>query len=65
MRALLGSPNLLRVANGSLVADGELVTAFGAPARKHGTAVLRFHANAEPVSFSSLTIVRLKCTFRH
>jgi len=65
MRALFGSLKLLCVADGSLVAHGELVTAFGAPPGQHGTAVLRFHANPEPVSFGPLTIVRLKCTFRH
>jgi len=44
MRALFGSPKLLSVADGSLVAHSELVTAFGATAGKHGAAVLRFHA---------------------
>src|SRR5581483_2172842 len=65
IRALFGNRKLFGVTDGSLVTHGELVTALGAAPGKHGAAVLRFHANPEPMSFGPLTVVRLKCTFRH
>jgi len=55
----------VRSANGSLVADRELVTAPGAAPRQHGPAILGFHALAEPMGLGALTIIRLKCAFRH
>ena len=56
---------LFGVTHGSFVTDGELVTAFGSPARQHGTAISRFHANAESVRLGPLAVIRLKGTFWH
>jgi len=53
------------VANGLLVTDGQLVTAAGPAARQHGPAVFGLHALAKSVRFGALTIIRLKCPFRH
>ena len=53
------------VADGLLVADGQLVTAAGSAAREHGASVFGLHALAKSVRFGALTIVRLKCPFRH
>ena len=55
----LGSPD------GSFVADRQLVAAARAAPRQHRPAILGFHALAEPVRFGALSIVRLKCAFRH
>jgi hypothetical protein len=57
--------DLLGVTDRWLVADGELVTAFGSPARQYGTAISRFHANAKSMSLGALAVIRLKCTFWH
>jgi hypothetical protein len=71
-RLVLGSDSgktknywLFGVTHGALVTDREFVTAFGSPARQHGTAVSRFHANAESVRLCSLAVIRLKGTFWH
>jgi hypothetical protein len=47
------------------VADGEFLASSGAPARKHGAAILGFHAAAKAVGLDTLAIVRLKSAFRH
>ena len=54
-----------RVADGLLVAYGQLVTAAGPAARQHGPSVFGLHALAKSVRFGALAIVRLKCPFRH
>lgn len=53
------------VADGSLVAYGQLVTAAGPAARQHGPAVFALHPRAESVGLGTLAIVGLKCPFRH
>jgi len=55
----------LRVADGLLVAYGQLVAAAGPAARQHGPAVLGLHALTKSVHFGALAIIRLKSTFRH
>jgi hypothetical protein len=57
--------DLLRVANVAFVANGQFMTALGAPAGQHGAAVFGLHAFAEAVSFGALPIIRLKRTFWH
>jgi hypothetical protein len=65
----LGAPlpagSTVGVADGLLVAYGELVTAASPAARQYGPAVLRLHSFPEPVRFGALAIVWLKCPFRH
>jgi hypothetical protein len=65
----LGAPlpagSTVGVADGLLVAYGELVTAASPAARQYGPAVLRLHSFPEPVRFCALAIVWLKCPFRH
>ena len=53
------------VADGLLVAYGQLVTAAGPAARQHGSAVLGLHALTKSVHFGALAIIRLKSPFRH
>jgi|SRR5579872_1451274 len=53
------------VADGLLVAYGQLVTAAGPAARQHGPPVLGLHALTKSVDLGALAIVRLKSTFRH
>ena len=53
------------VADGSLVAHGQLVTAAGPAARQYGPPVFRLHAFAKSVRLGALAIVGLKCPFRH
>ena len=48
-----------------LGADRELVAAPRATPRQNGTAVLRFHAGAEPVGLRAPTVIGLKGAFRH
>ena len=56
---------LLGVADGSFIADCELVTALSPATRQDGAPVLCFHALTEPMNLGSLAIVRLKRTFWH
>ena len=53
------------VADGLLVAYGQLVTAASPAARQHGPSVLGLHALTKSVDLRALAIVRLKSTFRH
>ena len=53
------------MADGSFVADRELVAALGTTARKYGSPVLCFHPRAEPVFFGALAVIRLKGAFWH
>ena len=55
----------LSVPDSSLVADSQFMAAARAAAAEHGAPVLGLHALTEPVYFGALTIVRLKCAFRH
>jgi hypothetical protein len=48
-----------------LVTDREFLAASRAAAGQNGAAVLGFHAGAEAVSLGTVTIIRLKGTFRH
>src|SRR6185312_12534006 len=48
-----------------LRADGQLLAALCASARKNGAAIGRLHAFAKTVHLGAATIVRLKSTFRH
>lgn len=55
----------VRIANGFLVAHGQLMAAASAAARQDRPAVLALHARPESVRLGALTIVRLKCSFGH
>ena len=46
-----------------LVADGQLLAAFGAAAGQHAAAVLRGHALAEAMLVHAAAVVGLKCSF--
>ena len=48
-----------------LVANREFFATSRAAASENGTPVLGFHAGAEAVSLGTVTIIRLKGTFRH
>jgi len=48
-----------------LVTYSELFAAGGTPAGKNGTSVLGFHTGAKAVSLGTVTVIRLKGTFRH
>ncbi len=51
--------------DGAFVAHRQLVASTGPPARQHCSSVLGFHSRPEAMRFGALSIVRLKCTFRH
>ena len=61
----MGGRCLLRVANGRLVTNAELVAALGTPARKHSAAIRSLHTLAKSVGFCPVPIIRLKRTFWH
>jgi hypothetical protein len=65
IRELLGNPNLVGVAEGSLVANREFMAAFGTSPRQDGPAVLGAHAHTKPVGLGPFPIIWLKCTFWH
>ena len=48
-----------------LVADSELFAASRTATGKNGTPVLGFHTGTEAVGFGTVTVIRLKSTFRH
>ena len=45
--------------------DGQFLTAPGPAARQHRTAILGLHTGEEAMRFGTVTIIRLKGTFRH
>jgi len=51
--------------DGSLVADGQRVTALRPAAAENGPPILGLHAGAESVGFGALAIVGLKRSFWH
>ena len=55
----------VRSAYGSFIADRQLVAAPGAASGEHSPSILGLHALTKPVFLGALSIVRLKCTFRH
>jgi hypothetical protein len=59
MLAGLGSPD------GSLVTDCQLVATASAAAAQHRASVHGLHTRPETVGLGALSIVRLKCAFRH
>ena len=61
MRALLGKPAMPL----PLVADGELFSPASTPASQHGAAILGGHAGEKTVRLDTVSVVRLKGTFRH
>jgi len=61
MRALLGKPDM----GLPLVADGELLPPTRAAASQHGAAILGGHAGEETVGLDTVSVIRLKSTFRH
>jgi hypothetical protein len=65
IRALVGKPNLVGVAKGSLVANGELVAALGSAPGKHGAAILGGHSYAESMCLCPFSVVWLKGAFWH
>ena len=65
MRTLFGKVWLIGVPDGSLVAHGKFVAAFGAAARNYGTPVFSLHARSESMCLRPLAIIRLKSTLWH
>ena len=57
--------DLLRAANGSFVADGQLMAALRTAARQHGPPVRGLHAHPKAVGLRPVAVVRLKRTFWH
>jgi hypothetical protein len=53
------------VADGLLVAYGQLVTAASPAARQHGPAVFALHSRTESVGLGALAIIGLKSPFWH
>jgi hypothetical protein len=53
------------VADSSFVTDRQFMTAPSPAASEHGPSILALHAGAKSVGFGALTIIRLKCAFRH
>ena len=45
--------------------DGEFLAAPGPAARQHRTTILGLHTAAKSMRFGTVTIIRLKGTFRH
>ena len=45
--------------------DGEFLAASGSAARQYRASILGFHAAAESMRFGTVTVIRLKSTFRH
>jgi hypothetical protein len=45
--------------------DGQFLTTPGPTARQDGTARFGFHTGEEAMRFGTMTIIRLKSTFRH
>jgi hypothetical protein len=48
-----------------LGADGQFLAASGPAARQHRTAILGLHTGKEAMRLGTVTIIRLKGTFRH
>jgi hypothetical protein len=48
-----------------LGADRQFLTAPGPAAREYRAAILGLHTGAETMRFGTVTIIRLKSTFRH
>jgi len=55
----MGSPD------GSLVANRQRMTPFGAAAAQDGLSIFALHTGAKSVGLGALAIVRLKCAFWH
>jgi hypothetical protein len=60
-----GSTCCSGVADGTLVAHGQLMAPLGAAAGQDCPAILGLHTGAKAVFLGAFTIVRLKCTFWH
>jgi len=61
MRALLGKPAMAL----PLVADGELLAPTRPASSQHGAAILGGHAGEKTMRFGTVSVIRLKSTFRH
>ena len=53
------------MADSSFVTDRQFMTATSAAASQYRSSVLTLHAGAKSVGLGALTIIRLKCAFRH
>ena len=61
MRALLGKPAMAL----PLVADGELLAPTRPASSQNGAAILGGHAGEKTMRFGTVSVIRLKSTFRH
>ena len=50
---------------GAFIAHRQFVTPPRTPARQHRPSVLGFHSRPGTMRLGALSIIRLKCTFRH
>jgi hypothetical protein len=65
IRAVFGKPKLVGVPDGSLVANGEFVAAFGPAPGEHVAPIFGGHAYAESMCLCPFAVVWLKGAFWH